>query len=125
MSSKDFFLRRAEPLVLRLQGPVDQAQGVGPVGGARDQGDAADLIAGALAGRGPLHLLEAQVALVLEAETFHACTSLLGKPKRLPEELVARLKHARDREQRDQIPEDAGGDVGPRAHRPRARRRTR
>src|SRR5262249_30089629 len=31
-------------------------------------------------------------ALILEAETFHVCTSLNGKPKRLTEELVAQLK---------------------------------
>ena len=30
-------------------------------------------------------------ALVLEAETLHACTGLNEKPKRLPEELVTRL----------------------------------
>ncbi len=30
--------------------------------------------------------------LVLEAETFHACTGLNEKPKRLPEELAERLK---------------------------------
>jgi acyl-CoA thioester hydrolase len=30
--------------------------------------------------------------LILEAETFHACTSLEEKPKRLPEELVEKLK---------------------------------
>jgi len=29
--------------------------------------------------------------LILEAETFHACTSREEKPKRLPEELAARL----------------------------------
>lgn len=29
--------------------------------------------------------------LILEAETFHACTSRAEKPKRLPEELAARL----------------------------------
>jgi acyl-CoA thioester hydrolase len=29
--------------------------------------------------------------LILEAETFHACTSRAEKPKRLPEELVSRL----------------------------------
>ena len=30
--------------------------------------------------------------LVLEAETFHACTGVNEKPKRLPEELVEKLK---------------------------------
>lgn len=30
--------------------------------------------------------------LILEAETFHCCTSRDDKPKRLPEELVERLK---------------------------------
>ena len=30
--------------------------------------------------------------LVLEAETFHACTGANEKPKRLPEELAAKLK---------------------------------
>jgi acyl-CoA thioester hydrolase len=30
--------------------------------------------------------------LILEAETFHACTSCGEKPKRLPEELVEKLK---------------------------------
>ena len=30
--------------------------------------------------------------LILEAETFHCCTSRDEKPKRLPEELVERLK---------------------------------
>jgi acyl-CoA thioester hydrolase len=30
--------------------------------------------------------------LVLEAETFHVCTGLDEKPKRLPDELAARLK---------------------------------
>ena len=29
---------------------------------------------------------------ILEAETFHACTSRAEKPKRLPEELAAKLK---------------------------------
>ena len=29
--------------------------------------------------------------LILEAETFHACTSREEKPKRLPEELIAKL----------------------------------
>jgi acyl-CoA thioester hydrolase len=29
--------------------------------------------------------------LILEAETFHACTSVAEKPKRMPEELVAKL----------------------------------
>jgi acyl-CoA thioester hydrolase len=31
-------------------------------------------------------------ALILEAETFHVCTGLEEKPKRLPETLVAALK---------------------------------
>ena len=30
--------------------------------------------------------------LVLEAETFHACTGVDEKPKRMPEELAAKLK---------------------------------
>ena len=30
--------------------------------------------------------------LILEAETFHACTSVAEKPKRLPEELAEKLK---------------------------------
>ena len=30
--------------------------------------------------------------LILEAETFHACASTAGKPKRLPEELAEKLK---------------------------------
>jgi acyl-CoA thioester hydrolase len=30
--------------------------------------------------------------LILEAKTFHVCTSVQEKPKRLPEELAARLK---------------------------------
>ena len=30
--------------------------------------------------------------LVLEAETFHACAGVNGKPKRLPEELAEKLK---------------------------------
>ena len=30
--------------------------------------------------------------LVLEAETFHACTGIDEKPKRMPEELVEKLK---------------------------------
>jgi acyl-CoA thioester hydrolase len=30
--------------------------------------------------------------LILEAETFHACTGIDEKPKRLPEELAAKLK---------------------------------
>jgi acyl-CoA thioesterase FadM len=29
---------------------------------------------------------------ILEAETFHVCTGLNEKPKRLPEELAARLQ---------------------------------
>jgi len=35
-------------------------------------------------------------ALLLEAETFHACTDLEGKPRRLPPELVARLQPSGD-----------------------------
>jgi acyl-CoA thioester hydrolase len=31
-------------------------------------------------------------ALIAEAETFHACTGLDSKPKRLPEELAAKLQ---------------------------------
>jgi acyl-CoA thioester hydrolase len=30
--------------------------------------------------------------LLLEAETFHVCTSLEDKPKRIPEELAAKIK---------------------------------
>ena len=30
--------------------------------------------------------------LILEAETFHACAGVNGKPKRLPEELAVKLK---------------------------------
>ena len=30
--------------------------------------------------------------LILEADTFHACTSRVEKPKRLPDELAAKLK---------------------------------
>ena len=30
--------------------------------------------------------------LILEAETFHACTGIDEKPKRIPEELAAKLK---------------------------------
>jgi acyl-CoA thioesterase FadM len=30
--------------------------------------------------------------LILEAETFHACTGIDEKPKRMPEELAAKLK---------------------------------
>jgi acyl-CoA thioester hydrolase len=30
--------------------------------------------------------------LILEAETFHACAGVSGKPKRLPEELAEKLK---------------------------------
>ncbi len=33
-----------------------------------------------------------QGKLVLEAETFHACTGIDEKPKRMPEELAAKLK---------------------------------
>jgi acyl-CoA thioester hydrolase len=36
-------------------------------------------------------ILNQQGALVLEAETLHACAGLNEKPKRLPEELVAQL----------------------------------
>jgi acyl-CoA thioester hydrolase len=31
-------------------------------------------------------------ALVLDAETFHACTSVEGKPRRLPTELISALR---------------------------------
>jgi acyl-CoA thioester hydrolase len=36
-------------------------------------------------------ILNQRGELVLEAETFHACTSLAGKPQRLPAQLVERL----------------------------------
>ena len=36
-------------------------------------------------------ILNQHGALILEAETFHVCTGLGEKPKRLPEELVAKL----------------------------------
>jgi YbgC/YbaW family acyl-CoA thioester hydrolase len=36
-------------------------------------------------------ILNQNHALILEAETFHVCTGLNEKPKRLPEELVAKL----------------------------------
>jgi acyl-CoA thioesterase FadM len=37
-------------------------------------------------------ILKADGALVLEAETFHVCTGFDEKPRRLPEELIAKLK---------------------------------
>ena len=37
-------------------------------------------------------ILKQDGKLILEAETFHACTSREEKPKRLPEELAAKLK---------------------------------
>lgn len=37
-------------------------------------------------------ILRDEKVLVLEGETFHVCTGLSEKPKRLPEELVAKLK---------------------------------
>jgi len=37
-------------------------------------------------------VLNQEGKLILEAETFHACTSRDEKPKRLPTELVARLQ---------------------------------
>lgn len=37
-------------------------------------------------------ILNAQEKLIVEGNTLHACTSLDDKPKRLPEEVVARLK---------------------------------
>ncbi len=36
-------------------------------------------------------ITDAADRLILEAETWHACTGLNERPKRLPEELVARL----------------------------------
>ena len=36
-------------------------------------------------------ILNASGAAILEAETLHVCTSMDEKPKRLPEELLARL----------------------------------
>jgi acyl-CoA thioester hydrolase len=36
-------------------------------------------------------ILNQAVRLILEAETFHACTSVAEKPKRIPPELVAQL----------------------------------
>ena len=38
------------------------------------------------------HVLNQSQATVLDAETFHVCTGLNEKPKRLPEELLARLQ---------------------------------
>ncbi|HWX22714.1 MAG TPA: thioesterase family protein [Candidatus Binatia bacterium] len=38
------------------------------------------------------HILNQTGALVLEAETSHACTHVAGKPRRLPPELVAALQ---------------------------------
>lgn len=37
-------------------------------------------------------ILNQNERLILEAETFHVCTSLDEKPKRLPEELAEKLK---------------------------------
>lgn len=37
-------------------------------------------------------ILNEQAALLVEAETFHVCTGLDEKPKRLPEELRTLLK---------------------------------
>jgi len=38
------------------------------------------------------HILNQDGKLILEAETFHVCTSREDKPKRLPEELAEKLK---------------------------------
>jgi YbgC/YbaW family acyl-CoA thioester hydrolase len=38
------------------------------------------------------HILNQNGKLILEAETFHVCTGVDEKPKRLPEELVEKLK---------------------------------
>ena len=38
------------------------------------------------------HILNQDGKLILEAETFHACTSRDEKPKRMPEAFVAQLK---------------------------------
>jgi acyl-CoA thioester hydrolase len=37
-------------------------------------------------------IFKAEKTLVLEAETFHVCTDLNGKPKRMPEELVTKFE---------------------------------
>ena len=37
-------------------------------------------------------ILNQDRALILEADTFHVCTGLIEKPKRLPEDLVAKLQ---------------------------------
>jgi len=37
-------------------------------------------------------ILKDEKVLILEGETFHVCTGLNEKPKRVPEELVALLK---------------------------------
>lgn len=37
-------------------------------------------------------IFKQETTLVLEGETFHVCTGLNEKPKRLPEELVAKLE---------------------------------
>lgn len=37
-------------------------------------------------------ILNQHQVLILEAETFHVCTGLAEKPRRLPEELVAQLQ---------------------------------
>ena len=37
-------------------------------------------------------ITKSDAMLVLEAETFHACTTIHEKPKRLPEELRAKLQ---------------------------------
>jgi len=38
------------------------------------------------------HIINQDGKSILEAETFHACAGLSGKPKRLPEELAEKLK---------------------------------
>jgi acyl-CoA thioester hydrolase len=38
------------------------------------------------------HILNQNGKLILEAETFHVCTGIDEKPKRLPEELAEKLK---------------------------------
>lgn len=38
-------------------------------------------------------ILEEEKVLILEGETFHVCTGLNEKPKRIPEELVAKLNN--------------------------------
>ena len=37
-------------------------------------------------------IFKAEKTLVLEGETFHVCTGLNEKPKRVPEELVEKLQ---------------------------------